>query len=355
MQASLDSEHDVRSGRWRALGLVFCVAGIVVSLVAVAAILQIDHAAQAVHFSTAQGIVGGAATVVGILGILLSGLCCVRLWRRPGLRFSQAGVMVCSWRPVLVPWQVISGVTTSKSRSGSALPALRLCDGQVLALKFVSVVAAGYEDENEAMRLLRACMPVQHPASPQPPAAADSQPSPVPAAAGGSLSRRRLPGIPAYRLPRCRLPRNLISLPLFGGVIVMGFAARAQNPGAFNVAQILAGGGIAAAVLGLIVGFWWSRWTRAVVVGTDWLAWRPRGSLWWHVLYFRQLLSVYPSARAGRGVLLKRSDGRGIWLRRAELQEAAAAHLISALDQCPGFTAAARQALGRAAGQPATA
>ena len=71
------------------MSLVSFVGGVVCTTLAVAGVLQIDGAANADQFTTAQDVVGVAATLIGFAGLGTSVYCGVVFWRRPGVSVGR--------------------------------------------------------------------------------------------------------------------------------------------------------------------------------------------------------------------------------------------------------------------------
>src|SRR5260221_4061330 len=123
-----------QSSVWAVPATAVAVIGIPGGFAAVVAMMQLANADTLGHMSTAQDFVAIAAFAIGLAGISGGSLfLAMRWWPRPGLAITPAGVVVYNWRPLLVPWSMVAGVTTYQRRFGPG-PALLLAGGDVGAL-----------------------------------------------------------------------------------------------------------------------------------------------------------------------------------------------------------------------------
>jgi hypothetical protein len=356
MRGSADARR-VPSRLWKAVAVTVAVAGIIATLIvfsaALGVIAAIDPAAVSGHGSVAQAMTEVTTTVIGFGGLGGSLFSATRLWQRPAMVISAEGVMVCNRRPVLVPWPMISGVTTAQSGTGNKLPALVLIDGELLVCGFAPRVLPDRGGRPEtagssgAMKLIGEAIAGQRSASGAGHSHQDVAPHRL---ERGSLFRRRLPGQGAYEIPRTRLPQKWLVL-LGAPIMELAMWPRMEVLGGqtLNSADLLVALAATAGGVGLIVAVQWWRHNRKVIIGDVWIAWRPRVRLGWHVLEFRQVVSVAPGHGQGGIVAVKLADGHGIKLGDDELKAGGAAALLRALDGNPALTDTGRERLHQAA------
>jgi hypothetical protein len=153
---------------------------------------------------------------------------------------------------------------------------------------------------------------------------AGSEPPALIGAAGvaeGSLGRRDLPG-PA-----------VTTLPLVVRVLL--------NAHGFYSGETALSIAIAIGVISLVLVAAWTRMNRQVIVGADWIAWRPRVASRWYVLPYAQVVSLtvgHPNRLTPELVQVHRSDGRGIGLRPEEIRTGAGQPLLEAFLDRPAIT-----------------
>jgi len=367
-----------QSSVWAVLATAVAVIGIPGGFAALVAMMQIDNADTLGHMSTAQDFVAIAAFAIGLAGISGGSLfLAMRWWPRPGLAITPAGVVVYNWRPLLVPWSMVAGVTTYQRRFGPG-PALLLACGDVVALTCAPIV--GSWSTSGGARSLRCsvdevisaglaeCQPERP--DEQEPACAPRAASP---ARHASLRRHQLPGAPSCYRPSRRLSGAWRALPISLPILAAGQLYAAQRGQIFNPAQFVLGIGAVFGTVCLVVGVVWARWARVIAVGPDWLAWKPLWARKWRVLPVSQLASVgrgvdlsrrsvrgqqdqrtrerpgarlsRPQATARRAIALRRSDGRGIQLRPDELDKGVASAILQAAGSHPAMTDEARREL----------
>jgi hypothetical protein len=179
--------------------------------------------------------------------------------------------------------------------------------------------------------------------------------------AGGTLVRgrlmrsRQLPGPVTADIPRSAIPQlwwRALRRFMFSGLLLASFEVRS---------------GVAAMVKLGVVGVTYSavfclavlavdavRIRRKLVFGADFVAWRPVTSRSWRVLPFAAvafadaapgLASGFRKVPAEHNIRLFRSDGRGVTVRRPELEAGAAAAVLAALEHSPAITKQAVETL----------
>ncbi|MGH3298304.1 MAG: hypothetical protein ACRDP7_41590 [Trebonia sp.] len=335
------ASRKIPSARWRMTGIACAVAGLVAGILLFIGLLSIDGAGAARPDSLAQGILGLSAFAC-LLGFGVTGLItAIQFWRQPAAQLSDVGVMVCNWRTVLVPWGMIREATTSQDR-----PALLLADGQVMPLRFAEAIPRAGEYQSATLDMLEVTLRGHQ--SKRHAARRDPGPATPTGLPRGSLIQRDLPAQIVYEVPRRRFrPSRLLAagLPvLVGGIRLVGALARSTplNDAQFAVA-LTAAAGIAA----VFIVFTWSLETRTVVLGEGWIGWRPRVSRRWHVLFFSEVVSIARTTEDAiyHGVVIRRSDGRGIEIHEPQLRAGAGAALLPCLAGHPGLASDAEDTL----------
>src|SRR5262249_13559854 len=190
------------------------VIGIPGGFAALVAMMQIDNADTLGHMSAAQDFVAIAAFAIGLAGISGGSLfLAMRWWTRPGVAVTAAGVVAYNWRPLLLPWSMVAGVTTYQRRFGPG-PALLLTSGDVVALTCAPIV--GSWSASGGGRSLRCSVNEMITAGlaecrPQRPDGQERACMPATASPAGhaSLRRRPLPRSPAFVRPARPLPSGL--------------------------------------------------------------------------------------------------------------------------------------------------
>jgi hypothetical protein len=378
-QAALQAPNAVQlkasSPRWTALAVLVGLIGVPAGLAVLIGMLQIDDADTLGPMSALQDTIAVTAFIIGLLGICGGSIYLARrLGRRPSAAIATSGVVVYNLRSLLVPWQMISGMTTFRRKGGRPGPALLLANGDVLPLRFAPTSAywtapgdgssnVRTSVEEKILQALREHRPELDSAPAVLPVAvlpAAVLPSAVGAAdlRAESLRQRQLPGPPVCQLPPRPLPVGWRMLPFYLAVIAATDLTTAPGGQPFMLAEFLFGVGGVFAVGCVIVAVRWTRWSRTVTVGADWIAWKPHAN-GWRVLPVTRLVSVAPgidwggrrtlgrpanAARRG-GVALRRADGRGIRLRPDELAAGAATAILRLLDDHPAMTEQMRSVL----------
>jgi len=305
----------VRAYAWKMAALPLVIVGWTTTLLAVAAILQIDNAATAPNFTPSQDAVGVTAMVVGLSGAVGVVVAAVRWWRRPAVTITPTAVTIYRYRPVSIPWPMIAEV------AGGGV-----------------VLSGGRRIASTALRRLRE--PVNRPETGQSGTAA-----PVPVYPEPSTRARRGNRPPGAAVQRVQLPfpwssfRWLVLLPLFFGLLVM---FPNGNGGAQSGVDI--GGAIVVvlcfeALAAASVFCCWLTLTRTVMIGSGWIAWRPRMHRRWRILPLSELVSTIDTQWPRRsGVRLSRADGSGVRIRNREVGAGLAAPLGQQLAEHPAAT-----------------
>jgi hypothetical protein len=361
------------SPSWRALALAVVLVGVPAGIAACAALLQID-ADTLVPTSAADAFVAVMALVIGF-----GGICCgsillgLRWWARPAAAITPAGVVVYNWRPLLVPWPMISAVTSLPRSGRGPGPGLALVNGEVVALRFVpqtpfwSAPDGARFGRFDVTEMIGQARPGNKPAD----RAAATERHKL----GPLLRRHELPEILYTALAARRLPWSWWAAPFVIAFLSFGRLATVAHHQSIDAAQILSAMGAILIALFLAVAVIWARWARAVAIGADWIAWRPRLATRWRVVSADELVSIAPGVDVSRrgvaprtpwtgrrrsggqiasygpfapadlDIALCRSDGRGIRLGPNELDGGTAAALLQAFGSHPGLTDEARQRL----------
>jgi hypothetical protein len=337
----------VPSSRWRGTGILCGLGGLAGGLVAVILIGTIDNTDDVVVAqSIAQNVVITVALVIGSV-LAVTGIgCCIAFWRRPAAQLAADGILVRNWRAVFVPWPLIADAAIPQLSTGGARPGLLLKNGQVVALRYAASIAsyptAEQQYENSpVLHQLRAAIPGGNTRS-EPPAL-------IPAArvAEGSLGRQDLPGPAVTTLPRSRMPARMYSLFYVGLIIVVRVLLNAH--GFFSGNTVLAIATVVGLICVVLVAAW-TRMNRQVIIGADWIAWRPRVTTRWYVLPYTQVVSLtvrQPNRLTPELVRLRRADGRGIGLRPEEIRAGAGQPLLEAFADSAALTSQARRLLDR--------
>lgn len=230
--------------------------------------------------------------------------------------------------------EVISG-----SQAGSAVraaPGLVLVNGRFLGVEALSRLAEPVPRPQD--RLVA-------------PAVARSVPA-YPALGAQRKVQQSLPGLPEQRIQAAfqwRHFRRLFILPLYAGFLVM---FPDGNGGAQSGIDV--GGAVVVAlcfevIAGVAVLACWVTLTRAMAVGSGWIAWRPRFARRWRVLALADVVSTIDLQWPRRsGVRLSRFDSSGLRLRPAELAAGISPGLAQQLAEHPAATAEFLRALQRA-------
>jgi hypothetical protein len=377
------------SPRWTVLAVIVGLIGVPAGFAVLISMFQIDDAKTLGPMSAVQDSIAVTAVFVGLFGINGGSIyLALRLGRRPSAAIATFGLVVYNVHSLLVPWQMISGMTTFRRRGGRSGPAVLLADGDVLPLRFAPTSAYWSAPGDGSSNVRRSVEETILDALREHTLAADSVPAPLPALTGGtagttagttanprpepgSLRQHRLPGTPVYELSPRRMPLSWRMLPFYLAIIGIADLRTAQGGQPFRLTEFVLGVGAIVAVGCALVAIRWTRWSRTVAVGTDWIAWRPRwDASGWRVLPLARLVSITPgidwgrwqtlgrsanAAPRGGGVALRRSDGRGIQLRADELTAGTAAAMLPLVDGHPGLAAQMRSVLARYAVESAAA
>ena len=356
MRGSMKAEAgsvSVSSARWRAVGLVLTPVVFLSVLRAAIYVLQADGTLQAASTDYAQAYLGIGSVLLGLLalgwlalGVLISIDCALNLapWR----------VRVANLRSVWLAWPMIDGVTTVPA-GRRLIPALHLITGEVVPIRMAARLPGRTEpasviESSAALSLISAALTKRSPGQSSwlvPP--------------GGKLVRgrpmrsRQLPGPVTADIPRSAIPQlwwRALRRYMFSGLWLAALEVRS---------------GLAAMVKLGVVGVTYSavfclailavdtiRIRRKLVFGADFVAWRPVTSRSWRVLPFAAvafadaapgLASGFRKVAAEHDIRLFRSDGRGVTVRRPELQAGAAASVLAALEHSPAITTQAVETL----------
>jgi hypothetical protein len=343
----------VSSTRWRVVGLVLGPVVALQFLPAAAYLIQADGTLRAASTDYAQaylGIGGALLIVLGFCtlayGVLISIDCAVNLVPRC--------VRVANVRSVCLAWPMIDGVTTVAGRR-RLIPALHLINGDVVPIRMAARLPARTPPgsviaSSAALTLISTALTKRSP----------GQSSWLLPAGGkivrGRLTRyRQLPGPVTVDIPRSAIPQlwwRALRRYMFSGLLLAPLEVRS---------------GVAATVKLGVVGVTYSavfclavlavdavRIRRKVVFGADFVAWRPVTSRSWRVLPFTSVAwaDAVPGLASGfrnvpdeHNIQLLRSDGRGVTVRRPELQAGAAAAVLAALEHSPAITKRAVETL----------
>jgi hypothetical protein len=366
------------SPRWTALAVIIGLIGAPAGFAVLISMFQIDDADTLGPMSAVQDTIAVTAVFVGLFGICGGSIyLALRLGRRPSAAIATSGLVVYNVHSLLVPWQMISGMTTFRRRSGRSGPALLLANGDVIPLRFAPASAYWSAPGNGSSNVRSSVEETILHALREHAPAAGSVPAVLPAAAThpaglqpepASLRQRRmhrqhhLPGNPVYELSPRRMPLGWRMLPFYLAIIAIADLRTAQGGQPFRLTEFLLGV-VAVFVLGcVIVAIRWTSWSRTIAIGTDWIAWTPRwDSNGWRVLPVTKIVSIAPRIDWGRwrtlgrstnaapraGVVLRRSDGRGVRLRPDELAAGTAGAMLSLVGDHPALTAQMRSVLAR--------
>jgi hypothetical protein len=311
----------VPSYAWKMAALPLLVMGWIATTLAVVAVMQIDGAAAAANFTPSQDAVGLTALVVGVTGAVGVAVVAVRWWRRPAVTITPKAVTIYGAHQVSIPWPMIGELVGGPGTGRGDHAGVVLTGGRLI--------------EAPALRRLR--QPVSRPET-APPAAAVGHPE--------SVTRARIaPSPPGQALVEVQLPfpwssfRWLVLLPLFFGFLVM---FPDGNGGAQSGIDV--GGAVVVALCFEVVAAasilcCWLTLTRTMILGSGWLAWRPRLDQQWRVLPLAELVSTIDSQWPRRsGVRLSRADGSGLRIRNAELAAGLAGPLGRQIAEHPAAT-----------------
>jgi hypothetical protein len=350
------------SPRWTALGVITGLIGVPAGFVVLVSMLQIDNADTLGPMSALQDIIAVTALVVGLLGICGGSIyLALRLGRRPSAAIATTGVVVYNLRSLLVPWQMISGMTTFRRRSGRTVPALLLADGEMLPLLFASTsaywTAPGDGSSNVRTSLEEKILEALREHRPELVVGSGAGTANLPAEPG-SLRQHRLPGTPVHEMSPRPMPIGWRMLPFYLAILAAAEMKTSQGGQPFRATEFAFGVGAVFAVGCVIVAVHWARWSRSIAVGIDWIAWKPRWDAnGWRVIPVSHLVSIAPAIDWARwrtprhttrdSVALRRSDGRGIRLGPDDLAAGAAAAILPLVSDHPGMTAQARSVLAR--------
>jgi DivIVA domain-containing protein len=342
----------VRSYQWKAAAFFLVVSGWVASVAAALAILQIDGAEWAVHYTPSQDAVGVTAMVVGIGGAVAAVVIAVRWWRRPALQLTAQAFTIFRRHPVAIPWTMIADVpgAGSAGSAGGQDRRMVLANGQELKVRGLGRLA-----KRAARR--QGTPGLAAPAAPMGSSMQSWLPFSVPAArpvpaysGGGQLGRRRADQLPGPALQEVRLgfpwPQYswIMAAPLLAGLLVLFPGGMDGDPGP-HPSGIDVGGSIVVAlvfeaVAALVISCCWVTLTRAVAAGPGWLAWRPRLARRWRILPLADVVSAIDLQWPRRkGVRLSRADGTGLRLRAPELAAGLGATASAQLAGHPAATA----------------
>jgi hypothetical protein len=343
----------VSSARWRAVGLVLTPVVFLSVLRAAIYVVQADGTLQAASTDYAQAYLGIGGVLLGLLalcslafGVLISIDCAVNLapWR----------VRVANLRSVWLAWPMIDGVTTFAA-GRRLIPALHLVNGEVVPIRMAARLPARTQPDSviassAALSLVSTALSKRSPGQSSwlvPP--------------GGTLVRgrlmrsRQLPGPVTADIPRSGIPQlwwRALRRFMFSG---LGLASFEIHSGVAAMVKLGAVGVTYSAVFCLaVLAVDTVRIRRKLVFGADFVAWRPVASRSWRVLPFRAvawadaapgLASGFRNVPAEHNIQLRRSDGRGVTVRRPELQAGAAAAVLAALEHSPAITKRAVETL----------
>jgi hypothetical protein len=343
----------VRSYRWKAAAFFLVVAGWTASVAAALAILQIDGAETAVHYTPSQDAVGVTAMVVGVGGAVAAVVVAVRWWRRSALQLTAQAFTVFQRHPVAIPWTMIADVPGAgpAGSAGGQDRRIVLANGQELKVRGLGRLAklAARRQGTPGLAApaapmgssMRSWLPFSVPAA-----------GPVPAYSGaGQLGRRRADQLPGPALQEVRIgfpwPQYcwIMAAPLLAGLLVlfpggMGDGSAGPHPSGIDVGGSIVVALVFEAVAALVILCCWVTLTRAVAVGPGWLAWRPRPARRWRILPLADVVSTIDLQWPRRnGVRLSRADGTGLRLRTPELAAGLGATASSQLAGHPAATA----------------
>lgn len=329
------------SWRWKVLAALVLLAGCLACLLAVSVILQIDGAANADHFNTAQDVVGVTATFVGFGGLIAVLVYTVSFARRPALAVSDDHLYVFNLRPLGLAWTMVKDVRTGQRRR--LIPVVRATT--------IDLVGGG----TVIVRFGRSWLRSEPDSPPLPRRAADAieQRLQRPTsglrnsdlAAGLPRRSRELPEQPLAWGPDRSGERRKFLAPAFAAVLVVAGPVAGIQSGSghrFYMGQyLLALGAVAtsAILLGLAA---WSRSARRLAVGPGWVAWRPRGFRRWRILSFGDIASTWSRSARVPGLTLKRADGTGVLVRFRELTHDVQIALDQQLSSHPALDRQAR-------------
>jgi hypothetical protein len=342
----------VSSARWR---VVWLVATPVVALSVLWAAAYVLQAANLESASTdyAQGclLIGGL-----LLGVLT--LCClafgVLFWINAcAVNLTAERIRVANMRSVKLRWPMIDGVTTVRA-SRRLIPCLHLITGEVVPIRFAARLPARTPPasviaSSAALSVFSAAL------SQRSPGQSSWLVPPGGTIARGRLMRsRHLPGPVTTAIPRSGIPELWWRALCKFGFSGLCLAALEIKSGLAEMAKAGAIGVTYSAGFCLVVlAVDTVRIRRKLVLGADFIAWRPVTSWSWRVLPFRAvvwadavpgLASGLRNVPAAYNIELLRSDGRGVTIRRPELMASAAA-LLAALGQSPAITRQAAETL----------
>jgi hypothetical protein len=205
------------SARWRCGAIAIAVAGYLVSVEAAMAILNIDHADTATHYTAGQDAIGITTAIVGLGGVASACWIAGRWWKRPHLKSLAR-----------------------ERRWASVLPVGAIADNGAAVIPFTI------------------------------------------------WWRQHIRGL-------------FVSLPPSAGALVL-FGGKGIDVGAAVLVALLVAGALV-----LAGSIWWSWATRALAVGDARIAWRPRISRTWRLLYLADLVDHRYYRRDTR-LILTRAD-----------------------------------------------
>jgi hypothetical protein len=342
----------VSSARWR---VVWLVAAPVVALSVLEAAAYVLSAANLKTASTdyAQGCLLIGGVVLGVLTLCWLAFGVMAWIYACAVSLSPQHVRVANLRWVKLAWPMIDGVTTV--RAGRRLiPCLHLITGEVVPIRFAARLPtrtppASVIASSAALSVISAALSDWSP----------GQPSWL-VLPGGTIVRgrlmrsRQLPGPVITAIPRSGIPEQWWRALRKFGFSGLLLAVLEINSGLAEMAKVAAVGvtyslGFCLVVLAVDT----VRIRRKLVLGADFIAWRPVISWSWRVLPFRAvvwadavpgLASGFRKVPAEHNIQLLRSDGRGVTIRRPELKASAAA-VLAALGQSPVITRQAAETL----------
>jgi hypothetical protein len=335
------------SWRRRVMWLIATPAGGLALLLAAGQVLMADGTLAAASTSFAQAYLGiGGALLVLLdlawlaLGILFATTAC-------GVAFTRQRVRIANVRSVFLAWPMIDGVTTVRVRR-RLVPAVCLITGEVVPIRFAARIPASTPPDrvvasSAALSMISGAL---------------TRLSPGPASwlrpAGGRMvtgrltRTRQLPGPVTGAVPRRgnpRLWRLALGRYAFCGALLGLLGVHA---GAGDVVKLGIVGMTYSALFCLtILAVDSIRIRRRLVFGADFVAARPVLSRSWRVLPFASvtwagqssgLASGFRNVTAQHNIWLMRSDGRGLEIRRPELQAGATAPLLAAFRDSPAVT-----------------
>ena len=202
-----------------------------------------------------------------------------------------------------VPWSFVIGTGRVRSRRWLRvrwLPAVRLVDGRLIALRFAGHVPVDGQAQRgrrgglRALSLIDSAISEHKPHDDSPSSTQSASPPAVGVQRKARRSRAPFPFDAAQEIPKQRLPAEIRGSVLTAAFLATGQLARAQSGSGhpFNAAQFALGTAAVVATAAVVTLVLWASWTRRLVITPEAIAWKSRLSRRWRTFYRAELVTT---------------------------------------------------------------